>query len=186
MGLILAPVSYAIASLLCLTLAVLVAVGWRNRLQNNLLLLASFVSAFWAGQLAYHAVTGAFSAELLLIIEVARNATWLLFLVAVLGKAGKDVLSSLLRYGAYLVPVVVIVLGLVPIGSFGTPESVFVPGSIVMCIIGLALTERIYGGSDPAVRRPIVYLCLAMLGIFGYDLFMYSSAVLTGEINSGL
>ena len=186
MGLILAPVSYAIASLLCLTLAVLVAVGWRNRLQNNLLLLASFVSAFWAAQLAYHAVTGEFSAERLLIIEVARDAAWLLFLVAVLGKSGKDVLSLSLRYGAYLVPVVVIVLGFVPIGSFGTPESVFVPGSIVMCLIGLALAERIYGGSEPAVRRPIVYLCLAMLGIFGYDLFMYSAAVLAGEINGGL
>jgi len=97
MSLILVPVSYAIASLLFLILAVLVAVGWRNRLQNNLLLLASLVSAIWAGQIGYHAVTGAFSAGLLLIIEVARDATWLVFLVAVLGKAGKDVVSPSLR-----------------------------------------------------------------------------------------
>lgn len=183
---ILAPVSYAFAALLFLVLAVLVAIGWRKRLQSGLLFLASLLSSLWAGQLAYQAVTGEYSIEISFMLEVARDASWLFFLVAVLNKASEDILSPMLRNGAYLVPLVVLFLGFVPVAGFGKPESIYVTGSIVMCLIGLALVERIYGGSDKTSRRPIVFLTIAMVGIFGYDLVLFSSAVLAGEINSGL
>ena len=57
MSFILAPVSYAIAALLFLLLAILVATGWKRRLQGGLLLLASLVSSAWAAQLAIQSVT---------------------------------------------------------------------------------------------------------------------------------
>ena len=183
---VLAPVSYAIAALLFLLLAILVATGWSRRRQTVLLLIASLVSAVWAAQLAIQSVSGAFTGEQLFITEIVRNAVWLFFLVAVLGRASGDILSPTLRWSAYLVPVAVLVLGFVPIGSFGTPASVFVSGSIIICLLGLALVERIYGASDPVARKPIIYLCVAMIGIFGFDLVLFSSAVLSGQIEGGL
>ena len=186
MNAIFAPVSYAFASLLFLVLAVLVAIGWRQRLQSGLLFLASLLSSLWAGQLGVHSITGHFSAEVLFITELARDASWLFFLVAVLSKAGKDILSPVLRNSAYLVPLAILLLGFVPVAGFGTPASVYVTGSIIICLIGLALLERIYGGSDPIARRPIVFLTVAMCGIFGYDLVLFSTAVMAGEINNGL
>ncbi len=186
MNAIFAPVSYAFASLLFLVLAVLVAIGWRQRLQSGLLFLASLLSSLWAGQLTVQSITGYFSGEVLFITELARDASWLFFLVAVLSKAGKDILSPVLRNSAYLVPLAILLLGFVPVAGFGTPASVYVTGSIIICLIGLALLERIYGGSDPIARRPIVFLTVAMCGIFGYDLVLFSTAVMAGEINNGL
>ena len=58
MNAIFAPVSYAFASLLFLVLAVLVAIGWRQRLQSGLLFLASLLSSLWAGQLGVQSITG--------------------------------------------------------------------------------------------------------------------------------
>ncbi len=186
MSAVLAPVSYAIAALLFLILAILVATGWRKRLQSGLLLLASLISAAWALQLGVQSVTGIFTTEFLFLMEVARDASWLAFLVAVLGKASGEILSPTLRFSAYLAPLGIFVLGVIPIPGFGDPAAVFVSGSIVMCLLGLALTERIYGGSDPVNRRPINYLVVAMVGMFGYDLVMFSSAVLSGQIEGGL
>ena len=186
MSVILAPVSYAIASLLFLILAVLVMIGWQRSLQAGLLLLASLISAAWSGQIAIQLVSGVFSTEWLFLVEIARDAAWMIFLVTVLHKASGDILSPTLRIAAYVAPLGVLVLGFLHIGPFGTPGSILVTGSIVLCLIGLALTERIYGGSDPAARKPIIHLCVAMVGIFGYDLVLFSSAVLTGQIDSGL
>lgn len=186
MTFILAPVSYAIASLLFLILAVLVAIAWRRRLQSGLLMAAALVNAVWAGQLFIQSVFATFSSEWLFVSEIARSAIWLIFLVAVLDKAGNAILSSTLRYGAFAAPIAFLLLGFLPIGGYGTPESVFVTGSIVLSLIGLALVERVYGGSMPAARQPLIYLCIAMAGIFGYDLFMFSSAILAGKINDGL
>ena len=183
---VLAPVSYAIAALLFLLLAVLIATGWSWRRQTVLLLIASLVSAVWAAQLTIQSVSGAFTGEQLFVTEIIRDAVWLAFLVAVLGRASGDILSPTLRWSAYLVPPAIIVLGFVPIGSFGTPASVFVSGSIIVCLIGLALVERIYGASDPVARKPIIYLCVAMIGLFGFDLVLFSSAVLSGQIVEGL
>ena len=126
MSSILAPVSYAIAALLFLILAILVAIGWRRRLQSGLLLLAALVGVVWAGQITVQSVTGMFSSHWLFVSEVARDASWLVFLVAVLNKTGEEILSPTLRYGSYFAPLAVLLFGFVPIGSFGTPESVFV------------------------------------------------------------
>jgi len=183
---ILAPVSYAIAALLFLLLTILVATGWGRRLQSGLLLVASLANAVWAGQLAIQSVSPTFGGEYLFVVEVVRLAVWLAFLVAVLGKASNEILSPMLRWSAYLVPVAMLLLAFMPIGPFGTPSSVMVTGTITLCLIGLALTERIYGSADPVARLPIGYLCIAMIGLFGYDLVLFSVSVLSGQIEGGL
>jgi putative PEP-CTERM system histidine kinase len=183
---IVAPVSYALAALLFLILAILVATGWQKRTQSGLLIIAALVSSIWASIQAIQTTGPVFTTDFLFVTEVLRNAAWLVFLVSILERAGQDILSPALRWGAYLVPVALLVIGLLPFGLAEGPESIFVSGSIVLCLIGLALTERVYGSSDPAVRRPIVHLSIAMIGIFGFDLVLFSSAVLTDGIRPGL
>ena len=180
---LISPISYLLAAGLYLVLAVLVATAWQRRLRAGLLMLAALVSAVWAGVQAFLPM---FRPEFVFFVEVLRDAAWLVFLTSLLQRAGGQVLSPTLRWGAYLVPVALLAVGLLPLGIVEGPGSVFVMGSIVMCLIGLALTERVYGSVDPAVRRPIAYLAIAMIGIFGFDLVMFSSAVLTEGIEPAL
>jgi putative PEP-CTERM system histidine kinase len=168
---------------LYLVLAVLVATAWKRQLRAGLLMLAALVSAVWAAVQAFAPV---FTPEFVFLVEVLRDAAWLVFLVSLLQHAGREILSPMLRWGAYTVPPALLAVGLLPLGIVDGPGSVFVSGSIVMCLIGLALTERAYGSADPAVRRPIVHLTIAMVGIFGFDLVLFSSAVLTEGIEPGL
>jgi putative PEP-CTERM system histidine kinase len=182
---IFAPISFLLAALLFVILAILLATGWRRRLQSGLLILAVLVSAGWAGAFFLQTLRPLFTSEFLFLTDMLRYLAWFVFIISIVKHADNTILSPTLRWSAYLVPAALIAVGLLPLGVVEGPDSILVSGSIVVCLIGLALTERVYGSSDPAVRRPIVYLAIAMIGIFGFDLVLYSSAVLTEGIEPG-
>lgn len=183
---IFAPISYLAAALLFAVLAVLVVTAWKQRLQSGLLVSAAVLSAIWAAMQALQSAADVFTTSFLFLVEVLRYGAWLFFLVAILQRAPDTLLSPVLRWAALLIPVVILAVGLFPVDGAGEAGSIVGIGSIILCLIGLGLTERIYTSTDRTLRRPVVYLTIAMLGIFGYDLVMYSSSVLHGELPPGM
>src|SRR5688572_20828837 len=75
-------ISYGIAALGFVLLAVLLAVNWRGRRPGGYLLAASALTAAWAGLLAF---IDSDNMPLLLVYlaEVLRSSAWLLALVAI-------------------------------------------------------------------------------------------------------
>ncbi len=57
---------------------------------------------------------------------------------------------------------------------------------ISIAIVGMLLVEQIYRYSEQADRWAIKYLCLGIAGIFAYDFFLYSEALLFKEVSPSL
>ena len=180
------PLSYLLAAALFFMLSVLVLTAWRGGIQGGLLLLASIISMTWAGVLAWQALTGRFQLAFLFSIEVARDAAWLAFLLSVLQSAGRDAAPLGLRLAVYIVPAGVFLLGISAVGPIDGPGQVLIPGGLVLALIGLVIVERIYRSAEPNSRRSIAYLSLACGGIFIYDMFLFSSALLVNQIDPGI
>jgi putative PEP-CTERM system histidine kinase len=151
-----------------------------------MLLLASVVSAIWALSLTLQALGAVLNFNFFFILETARYWAWLVFLVSVLNSAGRQVLGPLLRFAAVGTPVALIVVGLLPIDSIPGSLDIYVPGSIFLCMIGFALVERVFAGSDRGARSSPTFLSVAMVGIFGFDLVLLSLSVLSEGIEPGL
>ena len=76
-----AALSYALGGIAYVVLAVLLGTAWRGRLQGALLLVTTIVSALWCIAHAAYANGFVTSYLLLALLEIARDALWLLFLL---------------------------------------------------------------------------------------------------------
>lgn len=178
-----AAFGYVVATLAFLVLAILLSTAWRGRQEGGVLLLASVLSALWAGFSAYQATLGYYSSVYLLAFEILRDASWLGFLLLVMAKAQqKSLARSLVWGGGSLIVVVVLILvyaGLggqaVPLGmGFGLQVFLF----LVLSLLGLILVEQIFRNTPLELRWSIKYLCLGLGGLFAYDFYLYSDALL--------
>ena len=183
---ILGPISYSLAALLFFALLLLVAIGWRRRRQSGFLILACFFSVLWAAAAAITSIAPRLDIDYLFVLEVLRDAAWLQFLIAVLDGAERGLVSTRLRLAAWGVPALILAAGLFPNISGMAPRELMVPAAILLSLFGLLLVEQVYRNSDPLTRRPIAFLTIAVGGIFAYDLFLYSSALLTSSIDGGI
>ena len=90
-------VSYGSATAMYLLLTILLLVAWRGRLRGALLLGVSAVSVVWCGLAMLHAIiyqddiVGP-QTRLLAAAELARNTTWFVFLLSLLGFEVRDLL----------------------------------------------------------------------------------------------
>ena len=176
-------VGYLIAALLFFALAALLVKEQRRVRQTGWLVAAATVSCIWALMNAVEIRYATLSPGVIFFVEVLRSAAWLAFLVSVLNLAGSRLLSPTIKYAAYVGPIVLFLLGS---GLFDVPASVNVTGSIALAILALVILERIYFNADPAARRSVGYLSVAIAGLFGYDLILYSSSVLLGHVGPGM
>ncbi len=86
----------------------------------------------------------------------------------------------------------IILLFAVPLITLHTtlPLSISMDSSLVVwisiAIVGMLLVEQIYRYSEQADRWAIKYLCLGIAGIFAYDFFLYSEALLFKEVSPSL
>jgi len=179
---------YAVAAFAFLMLAVLLSTAWRGRPEGGMLLLASVLSAVWAGGAAYQASLGYYSSLYMLVAEILRNAGWLGFLLLVMAKSQQqNVARSLLWAGGGLILIVALVLGYIilngqsiPAGTgFGLQVFLF----LMLALLGLVLVEQIFRNTPLESRWTIKYLCLGLGGLFAYDFYLYSDAFLLKSLD---
>jgi len=179
---------YIAAAFAFLMLAVLLSTAWRGRQEGGMLLLASVLSAVWAGGAAYQASLGYYSSFYMLIAEILRDAGWLGFLLLVMVKAQQQsMVRSLLWIGGTLIVIVVLVLGYVvlheqdiPVGT-GFDLQIFL--FLMLALSGLILVEQIFRNTPLESRWTIKYLCLGLGGLFVYDFYLYSDAFLLKNLD---
>lgn len=187
--------SYAAGALAFMMLALVLLTGRRGRTQKHLLLLAASASMLWMVVTAVqiHFDTSLFASHLL---ELVRDFAWIAFLSrAVVAGYGNDVLarrrfrSVLLVTGAFLV-----LLASVTTERYFSGQALLdvagidwlLAGHMAIAIFGLMLIEQLIRNVRTESRRAVKYLCVGVGGLFVYDFYMYSDALLFQRVDGSL
>ena len=181
-------VGYSLAGLVALVLALLLVTTFRGRAQGGTLLIAAVTSAVWGFGLAYDAAMPSLSASRVFVLEFTFDGVWLLFLAALMSGAIGTAQVWLVRFGGVFLVLALLILGigldvfLRSADSNGGAGSLIVFGSLLTSLFALVAIEQIYRNARTAQLKGIKYLCLGIGGIFAYDLFLYSNAILVGHV----
>lgn len=186
----LGAVGFGVIALLLLTV-------WRGRLSGSRLRVAVIVSALWSLGLAWYATFNTPGFAALILMETARNATWFWFLSRLLGGNDIDATKPLGDSSWFstvvvgsCIAMVVWVAALATWGDFGLGAAAVAGytylGQVVMAVLGLMLVEQLYRNSKREHRWAIKLVCLGLGGMFAFDLYMYSNAMLVRAIDGTL
>lgn len=183
----LSALSYAVVGGLYALLAILLLTSWRGTRVGGFLIFACIVSATWGAVLALDAGKFFTNVPLLFVIEVLRPAAWLTFLVVLVTRIG---VSPWIRYLSILSWVAVLAVGVYVLVAGPAPDvirrlsDILIPGGLLLALTGLVLIEQLYRNSPHEARWGLKALVLGLGGIFAYDLFLYSQAMLFGVLDS--
>ncbi|MGC2049767.1 MAG: XrtA/PEP-CTERM system histidine kinase PrsK [Gallionella sp.] len=188
--------SYAIAAVAFLALFVLLLTSWRGRMHGMALTVSCLLTALWASTVAFVAASGNPWTLLTDILEILRNAGWSVFVLMLLGYIPQT--KTFTQF--MLKPYVVAIASLYLLLSFATVysywqqdfprgELVFmtgIVGRVALAVIGMLLVEQLYRNTPVKNRWGIKFACLGVGGLFAYDFYLYSDAMLFRHINADI
>ena len=161
------------------------------------MLFASAVTVIWAAISASYREVSIPSVGVLHLLELARGVGWCFFIVAVLGLGDKALGKPLYRRGSFLLFGVAVVVSLILVAILPMiSRFTFLPpllikdgilvASVGLAIVGLLLVEHLFRTTKVEDRWAIKHFCLGVGGIFAYDFFMFSDALLFKQVNPHL
>ncbi|MRV76426.1 PEP-CTERM system histidine kinase PrsK [Duganella sp. FT92W] len=188
--------SYGLAALVFLVLFVLQVSVWHRRAFALALAGAALATALWSALMAWHGWNGWAPSMLSGGLDILRNAAWAYFMLLLLGylRPGSDWRaqrgSLLLRlvagvYGLYI--------GVTVLGAW-LPGLIFSLGGgllLVMvragvAVLGLILVEQLYRSKTPQERWGVKFACLGVGGMWIFDFYLYSDAMLFRRIDDDI
>lgn len=178
--------SYSLGAVAFFLLALVLLTVWRGRL-GTLFAVAVAGTAAWLSLLAFHAYDDVVPSAVLFASELAHNVLWLVFLVSLMSGTRSRRLPGRLRWFVHALWVTVLVAGLVSLSVSGQwMLSVFLFSSFVVSVVGLVITEQVYRNTLEDPRWAIKFLCLALAGVFVFDLVLYAKALMFRGIDLDL
>lgn len=194
--------SYALAAVGYLALGLSVLSGWRGSPQRGTLGTACLLMAGWAAMLAWDASQDILWSTASAALEVLRDGAWSLFLVALLGHWRHEVDGTPVRLvlGRFHMPRPSLVLAgcvyLLLLAGLGAAQwnetllaSLGLPlliGYVGVAVYGMLLVEQVYRNKTLEERWAIKFACLGIGGMFAYDFYMYSNALLFRKLSADL
>lgn len=187
-----AAASYSLAALAFLLLGLYAFLSARGRAQGVPLALAALVTALWAGVLSYDASHSTHLSLLANLLEVLRNVAWFIFLMRFLHtpKPADGVVGMLFRAGAGLFGFCMLLAMAALYGAMSGSEVAqrlfsmsTIGGRVILAIAGLVLVEQLIRNAHADQRWGIKFLCLGLGGMFAYDFFLYSNAMLFKRVD---
>lgn len=185
--------SYATAAVAFVFLSILLLTSWRGRLHGMVLTVACLFTMLWALTVAYQVARGRPLSLMVDILEILRNAGWVIFLIMLLGAFRQAAVSSSFRARLFVVVIAAFFLLLIfatiyvyweYVNPYGTAAFMIgIVGRVTMAVIGMILVEQLYRNTPPNERWGIKYLCLGIGGMFAYDFYLYSDAMLFRHVN---
>lgn len=173
--------------------AVLLSLRWRGELRSSMLLSAVVLSALWAASATAFALTPTpLIWRTAVTFDLLRLVCLLVFLQLLL--RGKVALSGRRRNVAY--PALVALLSGAGLLAGYPPPEVSVAGEALgalsfglwlgLAVLGLAAVEQLYRRTPEVLRWNVRPLCIALGGLFGFDLVVFADALLLGMLDDGL
>ena len=174
--------------------AYLVSLGqtWRNSKRARAMLTVIVLSALWASVGTLFALSS--KAILFVsgsILDILRYGAWYVFLILLLSPAEARQRKERV-FPAWLIPLcwvtviggialyLAVALELLPAATWARAQLLQALGMIVLALI---LLEQLFRNVTDDARWNVKPLCLALLGQFGFDLFLYSDALLFNQID---
>jgi putative PEP-CTERM system histidine kinase len=181
-------VSYGLAAAGFLSLAILLVTRWRGRMPGSLLLPATLVSTLWSAALSVQSAVAILPLTALFLLEIVRDAFWLMFLMRALTAVQVGVTPRWAKIGVYGSAAVVLLSGL----GFGvlhdmgfavdSAGAVWIPGALLLSIVGFVLVEQVYRNTREGRLWSVKLLWFGTGGLIAYDLCLYSTALLFRQI----
>lgn len=153
---------------------------------------AAAVTCAW-GLLALVGLRGRLEAawQLAFILDQARYLAWIVFIMLLLAAPSDAVAASpwrrRLRFG---LPIVLLVVGITSgllIGSVrdyaAAATRTALACQLAWAVLGLVLVEQLFRNQPDASRWSAKPLCLGLGGLFAYDLYLYSQALVFGSFD---
>jgi putative PEP-CTERM system histidine kinase len=185
--------SYLTAALAFSVLSVLLLTIWRGRPHSAGLTIACLTTAVWSAATGYQTAAGNFFSLPVALLELLRNAGWCIFLLSLLGhfekRAGNARFggrSSLLLVGglfAALLAAIIYSYSTNVASAAALSLTSGVMGGVVVAVLGMLLVEHLFRNATPQQRWGIKFACLGIGGLFAYDFYLYSDAMLFRAIN---
>lgn len=188
-------IGYGAATLAFLLLTILLATAWRGKKEGAILLLCSLLSTVWAGSGAYQVWNNSPVSVWLVTAELLRIIAWVGFLLFITSRVRQQAKKnsfvkiigslSVITGGTVVVILLYAVFnnGIVPkVIGFDLRISLF----LMLTLIGLILVEQIYRNTSLTSRWSIKFLCFGLGGIFVFDFYLYSDALLLKGIDVGI
>lgn len=174
--------------------AMLARADWQRRdfsRGSQLFLGAVLASALW-GLLAAadHFSPYVATAQAAAAADLLRYAAWLAFLRAVLRpglqRNGSDSLVRAITWaagGAVLLAAVMLAWRAAPATQGDEPSRAALAVALLLPLLGLVMVEQLFRNLSDDGRWNAKPVCLALAGLFAFDVFVYSEAVLFGDFD---
>lgn len=192
-------IAHGLVAAAFLLLCILNFLNKRRGAIGTMFIVACLATVLWEGSEAYVAWAMPeeenFSFPVLRILESLRTGAWIGFLLLIASKtqnstgfAGK---WRHMAVGTASVVVVIIACTLTgltkleTVSRLGIPDPVFL-GHLVLAVIGILCVENLFRNTGKAQRWGTKYLYIGLAGLFGYDFFLYSEALLFYRVSDDL
>ena len=172
--------SYLGATIAYSLLALLLLFSYRGSLQGKLFNGAVVISAIWAGLAAILAADGVKQAGAYQAFEVLRYIAWYVFLFKLFDPAAVEGVGYR-RFVRWALPLSVGFAGLLLINElFAVSDRLVlgITGHVFLALIGLAIVEQLFRNTAARHRWAIKYLFVGVGGIFVFDFYLYTDALL--------
>lgn len=189
-----AAAGYGLAGLLLVALGLLLLSAWRSHGRTRVLLIAVWAGAGWALLLALQAWSSSVSTVWVWALEALRSGLWVAVLFSLLlpltARSGgyRRLMHVLLGVCSALVLVLLASLAadtmLAPPDWWPTHGRLL--GHLLLAVIGLILVEQVFRNIPLEQRWALKYLCFALGGMFAYDFYLYTDALLFNRIDPAI
>lgn len=186
-------ISYSFGGVAFLLLSVWLFLSWRGRLKGGLLLFAVVATTLWLGVSVLHIVL--LTPTLLHYSELLRNVAWLAFLFHLTRASDQQGwLSPVFRpFVRLVVPLFLLLLAMDVYLVLTADDAlsyqlqpVWIYQYLLLSIVGLVAVEQSFRNARHDKRWTLKYMMLGLGGLFVYDFFLYSNALLFRQLNYDL
>ena len=189
-----ALISYGCTAVAFAVLTILLLTRWRGNAHGLAMTIACVLTALWAAAIALLTMAGSPVTLGSDLLEVARNAGWTFLLLRLIGpyKAGTSPMLANLKISVLAIAglyVLMLVATLDAYQLFGKSLGVTSAlsstiGHVAMAVVGMLLVEQLYRNTPAEARWGIKFACMGMGGLFAYDFYLYSDAMLFRTFNA--
>ena len=185
-----ATLSYGIAAAAFLLLSALLLTNWRGRLHGAALTVACAATAAWGAAVAWEAADGYPLSLTGDALEILRSGGWTAFLLMVLAPHMRKRAFGRFRASATMLAIgglyLFLLVATVLAYAAGAPlyaSRLGFAGHIGMAVCGMLLVEQLYRNTRARDRWTIKFACLGIGGLFAYDFYLYSDAMLFRQLD---
>ncbi len=172
--------------------SILLLFSWRESLQGKLLFITVVISTIWSVTAVKISLHDESYLLLYQVFEIVRYIAWYVFLLKLFDVASPDAerTSSFQRFSHKALFLSVGLASLFLINEllakvFSLPGQFVlgITGNVLLALVGLVIVEQLYRNSSARFRWASKYMFIGVGGIFAFDFYLYSDALLFRSID---